>query len=395
MSALQIGYCTNVHAGADLAQTRSNLECHALAVKKIFSPNEPMGVGLWLAAPAARQLLARDGLADFGGWLTDVGLTPFTLNGFPYGDFHRDVIKHDVYRPTWFEQSRLDYTLNLIDIQNALLPGEMEGSISTLPIAWGNPGPSPEELFAAAKNLRTVADRLWQLERETGRLIHICLEPEPGCVLQVSDDVVRFFKEQLLPGGDEEKIRRYIRVCHDVCHAVVMFQEQADVLRAYQAAGIAVGKVQVSSAVIVPFGRIAREDRRAAIEQLAEFAEDRYLHQTVVRNGAEQREQFWEDLPAALAGVEDPAALCGEWRIHFHVPVYLQRFGLLETSRPQVTQCLQAAAALPELTHYEVETYAWSVLPAELQQENLATGIAKEMSWFRETTQAFAAQPAS
>jgi hypothetical protein len=386
MSGFQIGYCTNVHAGADLAETRANLERHALAVKKIFSPDEPMGIGLWLAAPAATQLLASDGLADFGDWLTDVGLTPFTFNGFPYGDFHREVVKHDVYHPTWFERARLDYTLNLIDIQHALLPAGMEGSISTLPIAWGLPGPNQDELSTAAKNLRGVADRLWQLEQETGRLIHVCLEPEPGCVLQVSDDVVRFFNQHLLPGGDEDTIRRYIRVCHDVCHAAVMFEEQADVLCAYQAAGIAVGKVQVSSAVIVPFARIAREDRRAAVDQLADFAEDRYLHQTVVRSGAGQPEQFWEDLPAALANVEDAASLSGEWRIHFHVPIYLERFGLLETSRRQVAQCLQAAATLPELTHYEVETYAWSVLPAELQQEDLAAGIANEMAWFRDTT---------
>ena len=51
-----IGYCTNVHAGADLEQTWNNLRRFAPAVKKLVSPNSFMGVGLWLSARTARQL---------------------------------------------------------------------------------------------------------------------------------------------------------------------------------------------------------------------------------------------------------------------------------------------------------------------------------------------------
>ena len=43
-----IGYCTNVHAGATLAQTKANIENYAAKVKQIVSPNEPMGIGWWL-----------------------------------------------------------------------------------------------------------------------------------------------------------------------------------------------------------------------------------------------------------------------------------------------------------------------------------------------------------
>src|SRR5438045_3265847 len=35
---VQLGYCTNVHAGVGLDQTRANLERYALAVKRRFSP---------------------------------------------------------------------------------------------------------------------------------------------------------------------------------------------------------------------------------------------------------------------------------------------------------------------------------------------------------------------
>src|SRR3954447_23496185 len=138
-SSPQLGYCTNVHAGADLETTRANLERHALAVKGRFAPHTPMGIGLWLSAAAARKLLAERQTPGFAAWLAQVGLVPFTLNGFPHGDFHEQVVKHRVYTPTWWDSARLDYTLDLIAILDAILPPGLDGSISTLPIAWGNP----------------------------------------------------------------------------------------------------------------------------------------------------------------------------------------------------------------------------------------------------------------
>jgi hypothetical protein len=378
-----LAYCTNVHAGADLESSRANLARHSLAVKARVSPGQPMGVGLWLSAAAARKLRAEQQTEAFADWLGEVGLVPFTFNGFPHGDFHQPVVKHRVYEPTWWEQARLDYTLDLIAIQHTLLPDGMEGSISTLPIAWGQPKPEDEQLFEAAMQLHKVASRLQHLERERGRLIYLCLEPEPGCYLQHSADVVRFFEEFLLHGVDEAVVRRHIRVCHDVCHAAVMFEKQDDVLKTYQSAGIGVGKVQVSSAVRVPWDDIARGDRAAALTQLSGFAEDRYLHQTVQRDGAAAEPRFLEDLPLALKTAGDPQTLTGEWRVHFHVPIYLERFGQLSTSQADIGACLAQCRGSTAVKHYEVETYAWSVLPSELQQPELAAGIAQEMEWFR------------
>jgi hypothetical protein len=378
--AMQFGYCTNVHAGTDLEQTRANLERYALAVKRRFSPEAPMGIGLWLAASAARKLAVERRVGEFAAWLAEVGLVPFTLNGFPFGDFHQPVVKHRVYEPTWFEPARAEYTRNLIAILHGLLPAGMAGSISTLPIAWGQPGPSPEQLRTAAAALRGIAGDLAGLERETGRLICLCLEPEPGCVLQYSTDLVRFFEDHLLRGPDEAAVRRHLRVCHDVCHAVVMFEEQADVLRRYHSAGIGVGKIQVSSAVALALDRTPAAERGGAVEQLAGFAEDRYLHQTMVRSTPGDRPVFYEDLPVALCCADRGQ---GEWRVHFHVPIYLQRFGRLDASQGAIRECLRVAAAEGTTDHFEVETYAWGVLPPELQQPDLAVGIADELTWFR------------
>lgn len=380
---IELGYCTNVHAGADLDQTRANLQQHALAVKRLVSPQKPLGIGLWLSAAAASSLRRGNQLAEFQAWLQEAGLVPCTFNGFPYGDFHQRVVKHRVYQPTWSERARPAYTLDLIAIQHQLLPPGREGSISTLPLHWGHPPPSESDLQRSAENLAAVAEHLDRLQQETGRLIYVCLEPEAGCVLQRSADVVDFFERFLLPGRDEQLLRRHIRVCHDVCHAAVMFEDQADAISRYVAAGIAVGKVQVSSALVLNLDELAVADRRPALEQLCGFDEDRYLHQTCVRSMAGGEPSFFEDLPGALQTVPDGCVLKGQWRVHFHVPIFVERFGWLSTSQSDIAACLQAVRRCPELRHFEIETYAWTVLPEPLRQPTLAEGIAAEIRWFQ------------
>jgi len=384
---MQIGYCTNVHAGPTLETMRANLETHALAVKRRVRPDRAMGVGLWLANGAAAALTEGEEAARLRDWLAERGLVPFTINGFPYGDFHVPIVKHRVYKPTWFDQRRVAYTRNLINVLHEILPPGVAGSISTLPLSWGWPNLTEHQWEHAATHLRVLATQMARLEAETGRLIHVCIEPEPGCALQLSADIVGFFNEWLLRDGDEATIRRHIRVCHDVCHAGVMFEPQADVLKRYADAGIGVGKVQVSSAVTVDFQAMSVEDRPAAIEQLRGFAEDRYLHQTCVRDAGDASEvRFVEDLPSLLNEVDDAggaAALEEQWRVHFHVPIYLDRFGHLCTSRHDIIECLDAIREYhPRCDHFEVETYAWGVLPDELKQPELAAGIADEIAWF-------------
>lgn len=377
------GYCTNVHAGGTLREMRENLERHAVRVKALASPDRPMGIGLWLSAAAAQELAETRQVADFRDWLAERGLVPYTMNGFPYGNFHEPVVKHRVYQPTWWEPARLAYTLRLVDILHEILPSGLEGSISTLPIAWGTPCLDLEQTQATAQQLKLAAGHMHELEERTGRLIYLCLEPEPGCVFTFADDVVHFFQWQLLQGPDADVIRRHIRICHDVCHAAVMFEDQEDVLRKYRDAGIEVGKIQVSAALrmdldALPAKEVMQGAPAAATTQLKQFVEDRYLHQTVIRRGSD--EQFYEDLPAAFAS-EGATPITGEWRVHFHVPIYLKKFGLLESTQEQISSCLQAARQYSSCQHFEVETYAWGVLPKELQHAELAAGIAQELKW--------------
>ncbi len=384
-SPRRLAYCTNVHAGESLVETRANLERHALAVKRDLAPNEPLGVGLWLSARAVRELLSTNGTGAFARWLCEQGLEVFTLNGFPFGDFHRPVVKHLVYEPHWGHPDRLAYTLDLVRMLAELLPAGGEGSISTLPIGWRPSVRADAVQEAAAQQILKAVEAMAALAKQGGPLIHLDLEPEPGCLLERSADVVEFFERWLLPLEDRTTLLRHLRVCHDVCHAAVMFEDQEDILRRYDAAGLSIGKVQISSAVEARFDGLSPGQRHKALEQLRGFAEPRYLHQTVIRLEAERRaDRFYPDLPLALQSAAPPGIPCGHWRVHFHVPIFAKDLGLLQTTRSEITRCLELLGPRLDVHHYEVETYAWSVLPAAMYGGELAAGIARELRWLRD-----------
>ncbi|MBI1246979.1 hypothetical protein GC197_03940 [bacterium] len=377
------GYCTNVHAGANLQQTEDNLNTHATRVQEILGKDQPLGVGLWLSNSAAQSLLEPGKLDQFAQHLRDKQWTAYTFNGFPFGDFHKSVVKLDVYEPTWWQVERLSYTKNLVTILDRLLaPGE-EGSISTLPIAWRNPEPTDQQWSATVSNLLEMVDHLHQLEQQSGRLIYLCIEPEPGCLLDTTEDVIQFFHTRLFSAGDQERIRRYLRVCHDVCHAAVMFEDQSTVLQKYADAGILIGKVQISSAIEIHFAELTENQRGEVLAEVAAFAEDRYMHQTTSRD-IDGNVTFYDDLPYAIQAANEKMPELETWRIHFHMPIYLDQFGLLRTTQSQISDFLSEINRYPEIRHFEVETYAWGVLPPELQHPELATGIAQEIHWLRQ-----------
>ncbi len=346
-------------------------------VRRLHRPQGELALGLWLSHLAAHELSeAPDGPARLRDWLHERGLVVTTLNAFPYHAFHGPVVKHQVYEPDWADARRLIYTTQLADLLPTLLPaGAASASISTLPVGWRArvlADRNGASLGVASAHLQQLARHLDRLEDRTGVRIHVDLEPEPGCLLDHAQDAVKFLEPVIAPRGGSDRARRYIGVCHDVCHAAVMFEGQRAALDAYRAAGIRVGKVQVSSA---PACTGAPDE----LAVLASFAEPRYLHQTCVRTAEGVR--FFEDLPAALE-----AEPVGEWRTHFHVPVFAERFGAIGTTQAEIDECFDAVCSWPieERPQFEVETYAWDVLPANLGvgvHDALAQGIASELQW--------------
>jgi sugar phosphate isomerase/epimerase len=331
-----------------------------------------LGIGLWLASSAAEELRNTNGASALRRHLEAQGIEVVTLNGFPYGDFHADIVKQAVYQPDWSDPRRLAYTIQLAELLSELVPeGTTEASISTLPIGWREATDS-QAVAEAGKQLRQLVQVLHQLHENTGVLVHVDLEPEPGCHFDTAQGAVAFFEEHL----PEEHHRRHLGICHDICHSAVMFEPQTAALRTYRQHGINVGKIQVSSAIEVDFDSV--DDPERSLAAYRTFIEPRYLHQTVIQENGTQR--FFDDLPDALAHCE----ASGTWRTHFHVPIFSIGTDAWSSSQAEIERCLAALPREEPLPTLEVETYAWNVLPSCLYEGGeLAKGIAEEMRWLQ------------
>jgi hypothetical protein len=133
---------------------------------------------------------------------------------------------------------------------------------------------------------------------------------------------------------------------------------------------VRIGRVQISNAIA--FDGTANDFRA-----LRPFDEPRWLHQTAVLEG-NGRVHFYEDLPKAIDEAPE-----GFWRIHFHVPVFARSLGRVETTREEIAECLAALRPDDGCDFLEVETYAWSALPASLRPGSLEEGIAEEIRFIR------------
>ena len=377
-------YCTNVVAGRTIRETCEHVERVFVPVRDRVCPSGMLPLGLWLSARSAEQLTESiGGGAELRDRLAAVGLSIVTLNGFPYQDFHGSEVKLRVYEPHWASTRRALHTQRLADLlPDLLMPGTRTASISTLPLGWrtlfSQEGCGASIGIASALLEQTVR-HLARIEDQTGIRITVDLEPEPGCMLDRSADVVSFFEHALQPRRGEPDPRRYIGVCHDVCHAAVMFEDQRAVLRAYRAAGISVNKIQVSSAVVA-------NGNAESLVALAAFSEPRYLHQTCVRSPG-GGVKFFEDLPLALSA--GTSGLAGEWRTHFHVPIFAAQLGCLGTTQGAIIECLSEIDSWPskERPTLEIETYAWDVLPGVARDpSSLIDGIVQEINWCSEHT---------
>ena len=384
-------YCTNIHAGEPLDEVMSSLARYLPGIKAGVAAGQPMGVGLRLGRDAASRLREPGAMAELQQFLAAGGYYVFTLNGFPYGAFHGRAVKEDAYAPDWSDPRRLAYTNDLADILSQLLPPGQHGSVSTVPCtfkpwAQGRLEAMTGHLIAHVAHLAGIAER-------TGQTIALALEPEPHCYLETIAETMAFFKDHLfgrqacarlaaLTGLNaaeaEAAMRRHIGVCYDVCHAAVEFEDASASIAQLRANGILIAKLQLSSAL-----RVAAFDADSA-RHLGAFAEPVYLHQVVQKsNGALRR---FVDLPQALAAPGNAAG--DEWRVHFHVPIFLEQMMHFGTTQSFLAEILALHRAEPISRHLEVETYTWDVLPPSYRSVDLGAAIARELNWVKARLQA-------
>ncbi|MEH2404117.1 metabolite traffic protein EboE [Nostoc sp.] len=394
-SNFHLTYCSNIHPGESWLEVFANLEKYVPNLKSRLSPTEPFGIGLRLADVAAKQLLESNNLAQFQAWLTQEDLYVFTLNGFPYGGFHRQVVKDQVYAPDWSIQERVNYTLNLTQILAALLPEGLNGGISTLPLSykpwWGEDQATFETVMKkSCLNIASVVAEMIRICQKTGKILHIDLEPEPDGLIENTSEIIDFYQNWLLPiGGNylserlnieqslaETKLLEHVRVCYDTCHFSVEYEQPQSVFARLQSAGIKIGKIQISAAIKVKIPAEV-EKRSLIVERLRTFAESTYLHQVIERR-SDGTLAHYPDLITALPNLEK--SLAEEWRTHFHVPIFIHDYQILQSTQDDIATVLHLLKTNNACQHLEIETYTWDVLPSEMKID-LLTSIQREYEW--------------
>lgn len=386
-----LGYCTNVHPGEDWRQTWDNLREYLPKVKAEVSPDRPFGVGLRLSNLASLELQEGNRLQEFKDWLDDQRLYVFTMNGFPYGNFHNQRVKDTVHTPDWTTTERLDYTKRLFDQLAFLLPDGISGGVSTSPISykhWHNTeGALVEAFVQGAKNMAEIVIHLVEIRKNTGKHLHLDIEPEPDGMLENTDEVLQFYQAYLIPLGAKEIAERmgcsisratewileHIMVCYDTCHFSLAYEDPEYTLAKFKGAGIKVGKIQVSSALKILFNE---GDNEEIWRSLSQFNEPIYLHQVTEKvNG---KVSTITDLPQVLKERKTAAEL----RAHFHVPIFLERYGKLYATQDQILKVLEYLRKDRFSDMLEIETYTWDVLPADLKLE-LSDSLVREIEWLK------------
>jgi hypothetical protein len=378
---LHLSYCTNIHRGESWEETWQGLQQHTLRVKERLSQRQgaqaqPFGIGLRLSALAAQQLSEPPALLAFQRWLEQHDCYVFTLNGFPYGAFHGQRVKEQVFRPDWSDPARLAYTQQLFDLLAKLLPAGMSGSVSTLPGSHKTFQPGPDEMECLFQNVRAVREHIETLSLATGKDLHLGFEPEPLGLFETTGETLKFFGLYLDQFPQDRDFFHFIGVNYDACHFALQYEEPQRALQRLTDAGLRISKLHYSSALsLVP--------TPANLEKLQLLDEPVYLHQVIVFENETQPLRRFMDVGDALAFAEkNPTQLGREWRIHFHVPLHAAPQDGLRTTQEHLLGVMGWQKNHPHACqHVEMETYTWEVLPERWQTADVVDQISREYEW--------------
>lgn len=387
-------YCTNIHPGNSWQDHFESLQENFPLIKSEISPNASMAIGLRLSNDASITLTEPQEFIKFKDWLIKEDAYVFTMNGFPYGEFHETVVKDQVHTPDWLTPERLAYTLRLSDILVKLLPEGMDGGISTSPLSyryWFETEKAREEATnIATKNILAVVEHMYHQKLDTNKVLHLDIEPEPDGMLETGPEFINWYIDYLLPLGkqylsnklklsDEEcetVIKEHVRLCYDVCHFALGYERHPEVVNQLKEHGIKIGKFQISAALKAKLPE-NQNDRNSIKAAFAKFNESTYLHQVIAQKKDNSILRY-RDLPPALADTNDRDTI--EWRAHFHVPIFESDFGLLQSTQSDILEVLKLQEELNLCQHFEVETYTWGVLSTELKLP-LPSSISRELLW--------------
>jgi hypothetical protein len=374
-SNIHLAYCTNIHRGEDWAETFNSLQRYTLQVRDRVCPGKPYAIGLRLSDKASRELSEPAALKSFQSWLDKNNCYIFTINGFPYGNFHGTRVKEQVYAPDWTTPERLEYTNRLFDILAQLVPAGYEGSVSTVPGSFKEFITTPEQVKAMRQNLWRCIEHIAKLSEETGKVLHLGLEPEPLCYLETTAETVSFFEQMRADRPKDLRLRQYLGVNYDTCHLAIECEDPEQSIEWLRRHEIKLSKIHLSSALkVIP----TPETREALIP----FANSTYFHQVIQRNPDGSLTRF-KDLDLALNNQQSTINnQLIEWLIHFHIPLHSEPTKLFSNTTDRLLGVLKMLSRHQNIcSHLEMETYTWEVMPSKMKNRNVVDQLVDEYEW--------------
>lgn len=368
-----ITYCMNVHPGERLEDIQIALEKVTIPLREAFAPDGFFPIGLRLGVGVAKALREPRVLKRFVSMLQHNRLATLGINGFPYGTFHGERVKEQVYQPDWNSALRVDYTRDLF-YALAQLPiaqmGDYSASVTTVPLGYRLEGDISETIF---EDLCEIALFLRKLEGFTGKRMCLALEPEPDCLLESTQTTIDFFERLWRHPLWTSAYRHYIGVCFDTCHFAVNYEDPLRALQRLVAAKIPIARIQVSAALAF--------HPQTSPEALRPYIDTVYLHQTRVSDshlGIRSYRDFTEETLACVKGKSG--------RIHYHIPLAWAGTTELQTTRSLLTPAFWRyvrAGGWP----LEIESYAYHVYPDNLRKKTLSEWLLEDLMWVKRQLQ--------
>ncbi len=358
---------TNVRPARDLPAVVDQLDTYASAIRARLGV-DILGVSLWLP-PTLAAALAIDGRARtrLRAELDARGLEVVTLSGVPYAEGGGEVSTDaGRYTPDWSDPARLEYTLDLARVLVDLLPDDaVRGAVTTLGLGRRAGWDTAREK-ASARILGRLSGGLAEVAWQTGRAVRVGLLPEPGCVLDATDQTVA-----ALARVDKDRIG----VCLDMANLACTWEDPAQALDGLAAAGISVIRAQVAAAIEV--------DRpAAAAATLRGYVRPEHRHQVTNPAGA-----YVDDLSEALR--EQPP---GPWRVRYHVPLHTAPEPPLAATTDVWRSALRQlmGGAVPGTEYLDVETWE---LPGVPGATSVAQRVAAEIAYTRNELESLGLSP--
>lgn len=381
LSRLPLSYCTNVHPGRTVAEVIDGLTTYSAEVQRQL--DFPMAAGLWLSASVIRELTGNaDQMEQLAQVLWQHDLCCYTLNTFPYGDFHSERVKEQVYLPDWASSKRINYTEQCAAILGQLLPEGGEGSLSTVPLG-GRMNPRDPDFHAVCfSHLIRLAKYLHHLFETTGRAFDWGWNRNRCATCPARSDGHCPCSRVCSRRRKGWAVSRWFVSTSGLVSTSAIRQLSLKMwlnrLSSLSSRGIRINKVHITNAVEL----LNPSENSAGREVLRQFVEPRYLHQTYARF-ADGRIETRLDLTLADIQREpaDEFMQAASWRVHFHVPIFAETLGALATTREDLAAALRKVATLTYAPQLEVETYTWPVMPGEMASDSppLADRIAQEL----------------